>query len=391
MINSNEAMELLDRSGIVLILWSTDPDVAATYISDNISQFGYEPNDFYKGEFTDYWKFVHEDDRERAKNELYHAREKAAENQNHSFVISYRVRCKNGEVRWVEETLMYDLKSGFVLERGFLRDVTNTANIIFHMRGAVEKYNQLLDSVSDLVFAIDKGDSIVIANPAFIDMIGIGVGDSINDVIRHGFPTFYEFLITLDGPVELEFLTPEGLVLMKVVSKKMISGEVLVIAENIGELTEMKKYLEYMRVRDVSSGLYNQNALENYIKENKGNVGYRVVMAKVVDYKNEVQMKGYGYAEVITAKIAEVIASEFSVYDDKVFRSFEDEYVIFTKSPVNNVHIYNANKRLMPAIKLQWGISKRGVNLWELLSDARCNFREYNDPVPSGSIFGHRQ
>lgn len=388
MINPNEAIDLLDRSGIVLIIWSTEPEVSALFISDNIRQFGYEPTDFYEGEFTNYWNFVHEEDRERARTELYLARQKARNDSSNSFTMAYRVRCKNGEVRWVEETLLYDHKDGEVSERGFLRDITSTANVVTHLREAVEKHNHLFDHVSELIFVINRQDRILSANSRFVHFTGLNVEDSVEELSKHGNATFYEFIADMGLSTVMEFFGKEDSSLMRVEAKMLLNGDLLVVAENIGELEALKSNFEYMKMRDVPSGLLNQNALESFVQNCSNETGYRVVMAKVVDYKNQVQLKGFSHAEFIAAKVAAVITTEFSMYDDNIFRSFEDEYVIFTRSPVNNIHIYNTNKKLEPEIKLEWGVSKRGINLRELLNDARCNFKEYVQPLPAGSIFG---
>lgn len=390
MINPNEAIALLNRSGIVLIKWSTDPKTSAFYISDNISQFGYTPEDFYEGELRDYWKFVHEDDRERAKNDIYKAREKVANGDDYSIELSYRVRCKNGEIRWVEETLLYDKDGDEVNEQGFLRDVTHASNLMALMREASEKYNFLSENIEEYIFAIDRFDILITANSSFVAATSFVEGNRITGMIKHHTETLYEFLQEVSYGMDVELTLKDKTVHAEIFVTKLSSDHMYVIIRDMEEITRLREHFEYLKVRDLSSGLSNQNALEHFLRDSANEIGYRVVMVKVVDYKDKIQKFGFSYADAIASKVADVIKKEFSLYDDSIFRSFEDEYVIFTRSPVNNIHIYNSNKQLEDMVQLEWTVSKRGVDLRELLNDARLNFREYNGTLPMGTIFGFK-
>lgn len=390
MINPNEAMALLNRSGIVLIKWSTDPETSAIYISDNISQFGYTPQDFYEGELKDYWKFVHEDDRARAKRDIYLAREKVEKGDDYVIELSYRVRCKNGEIRWVEETLLYDKEGDNVNEQGFLRDVTHASSLMALMREASEKYNFLSESVEEYVFVIDQFDILIAANSSFLAATSFVEGRHVSGLIRHHSSTLFSFLQEVSDGMDIELNLRDKVVYSSIFTTMLSSGHRYVVIRDMDEISRLREHFDYMKERDLSTGLLNQNALEHFIRNSENQTGYRVVMLKVVDYKEQIQKNGFAYADVIASKVSQVIKAEFSLYDDNIFRSFEDEYVIFTRSPVNNMHIHNSNKQLQEFMQLEWGVSRRGVRLRELMNDARCNFRQYDKGLPMGSIFGFK-
>lgn len=390
MINPNEAMALLNRSGIVLIKWSTDPETSAIYISDNISQFGYSPKDFYEGELKDYWKFVHEDDRERAKQDVYLAREKVASGDENVIELSYRVRCKNGEIRWVEETILYDKDGENVNEQGFLRDVTHASSLMALMREASEKYNFLSENIEEYVFVIDRFDILIAANSSFLAATSFAEGKPVSGLIRHHSSTLFRFLQEVSDGMDIELNLRDKVVYSSIFTTMLSSGHIYVVIRDMDEISRLREHFDYMKQRDLATGLLNQNALEHFIRNSENQTGYRVVMVKVVDFKEQIQKNGFGYADVISSRVSEVIKSEFSLYDDNIFRSFEDEYVIFTRSPVNNMHIHNSNKQLQEFVQLEWGVSRRGVKLRELMNDARCNFRGYDKGLPMGSIFGFK-
>lgn len=391
MINPSEALELLDRSGIVLIKWSTDPGISATYISDNISQFGYTPADFYDGELKDYWKFVYEEDRDWVRSDLYNVRQKVVEESGNSYEVSYRVRCKNGEIRWVQETLLYDKVDGEVNERGFLRDITDSTNTLFHMRESSEKYNFLSENVDEMICVIDRFDVVLSANSRFTEISGLKKGERVTGLLNQGYGTMYELTAGTVNDMEVELHTPQGVMTVSLYATRLSTGNLYIVAKDVTEMMKYREHLDFVHERDLASGLLNQNILESFVSFSGDEIGYRVVMAKVIDYKNEIQKRGYAFAEVLSKRVASVIRSEFSMYDDSIYRSFEDEYVIFTRSPINNVHIHNVNRALAPDILLEWGISRRGTNLRELLIDAGRNIKEMNEEMPVGSIFGFKK
>ena len=99
-----EAYDIINKTNLVIFKWTLSEDVPTDYVSDNIKLFGYKPEDFYVGALKDYWEFVFNEDRDRVKTELYWAREHGRNNYKNQ----YRVICKNGEVKWVEEWVIHE-------------------------------------------------------------------------------------------------------------------------------------------------------------------------------------------------------------------------------------------------------------------------------------------
>ncbi len=389
MLNPSEAIELIDRSGVVMIKWSTQPGVSALYISDNISQFGYEPNDFYNGKFKDYWNFVHEEDRDRVIKELYSSRSGVAK-EDTTCVLTYRIRCKNGEVRWVEESLIHDRdENGKIRERGFLRDVTNAESIINKMRNSVEKYNYIFENTKQLIFTIDKKDIIVSANPAFQSLTGLKEGDKVRALIATGENTVYDKLGNYYRDYnELELKCNDEDIVFEAVSCLMTSGELLVMAQNVDEIKALRQKDKFHNTRDFVSGLYNHQMMNEFIKSGE-NEGYRVVMLKIADYKELVQQMGYDKVDEVVQKIAGALVDNFSMYNEKIYRGFDDEFLIFTRSPINNIHIQRTNRRLKGLVDLEWGVSGRNGDFPNLISEARANLKSYKASTEFGSIFGN--
>lgn len=116
-----QAYDIIEKSSIVIFEWSMGMGTPVKFVTENISIFGYTPEDFYSGNI-DFWDFVYEKDRQKTVQMVWNARKEKLTNYKHI----YRVICKNGDIKWVEEwTLLERSKDGTpISEKGILRDIT---------------------------------------------------------------------------------------------------------------------------------------------------------------------------------------------------------------------------------------------------------------------------
>ncbi|MGD0003525.1 MAG: response regulator [Anaerolineaceae bacterium] len=93
---------------------------ARQYVSSNISQFGYKVEDFTN--VKTYFNIVHEEDRQRVRDEIDTHLESGA----NSYEQEYRIKCADGEIRWVHDfTLVSRNPQGKVTQFGwYIFDVT---------------------------------------------------------------------------------------------------------------------------------------------------------------------------------------------------------------------------------------------------------------------------
>lgn len=125
----------------MIFKWTLSEDVPTDFVSENISLFGYAPEDFYQGELRDYWEFVYPDDRERVKTELY----KARTNGKSNYRSQYRVICKNGEIRWIEEWVIHERDAHGLLrhEKGIISDITDSIIVSEKLKESEYRYKEL--------------------------------------------------------------------------------------------------------------------------------------------------------------------------------------------------------------------------------------------------------
>ncbi len=116
------ANTVVENSTSVLFRWEYNPDWQMTYISSNVKQWGYEPEQLV-GSNEVISQFVHPDDIEQLVNNV---------NQHHAahntrYTLEYRLRNSNNEYRWVEERdfVTVDGDNRIVKIEGIITDIND--------------------------------------------------------------------------------------------------------------------------------------------------------------------------------------------------------------------------------------------------------------------------
>ena len=165
-----QAYYIIQKSSIVLFEWTLKEEIPTKYVSENISIFGYDREDFYNGKLKDYWDFVYFEDRIKTKKAVYESRKRESD----ELVHKYRVVCKNGDIRWVEEWMIHEKDDSGILvsEKGVLRDITEQMSMAEKLKISENRYKKLFENTSALVFSFDLLGNIIEKNKAFTDIFG---------------------------------------------------------------------------------------------------------------------------------------------------------------------------------------------------------------------------
>lgn len=92
---------IVNNSPAVAFLWSAEDGWPVEYVSLNISQFGFDAEDFYKGRLL-FTSVVHEEDLERVQTTVARHCESS---QGGDLALEYRILNRQGEVFWIENRL----------------------------------------------------------------------------------------------------------------------------------------------------------------------------------------------------------------------------------------------------------------------------------------------
>lgn len=116
-----ELERIVEKSPSVVILWKAGAGWPVEFISRNISNFGYDPDELRSGKVT-YTSLVHPEDRDRVTREV----DQYARRGIHDYLQHYRLVARNGEVHWVDDRTIVriDDEGEVTHHQGIITDVT---------------------------------------------------------------------------------------------------------------------------------------------------------------------------------------------------------------------------------------------------------------------------
>ncbi len=153
--------------------------------------------------------------------------------------------------------------------------------ICFHNYGIFELNmyikHRLFDLMDEPLFIVDEQGRVALVNPAGEKLLQKKLSECIGRIFLELFPgpysgdpslPAYQKTVFFNGrePMELRFRT------VKIISRSSLSEEKLIIVNNVTQIHEVEKQLEYLLEYDAVTGLLNGNkfteALDNYAEKN---------------------------------------------------------------------------------------------------------------------------
>ncbi len=117
-----ELEQIINRSPSVVVLWKSEANQwPVEFVSQSISQFGYQPEDFTSRRLS-FRGITHPDDRERVGTEV----DAHAVTGHHEYNQEYRIVCADGSVRWVDDhtVVRFDADGRVTHHEGLITDIT---------------------------------------------------------------------------------------------------------------------------------------------------------------------------------------------------------------------------------------------------------------------------
>lgn len=126
---------VINNSPAVVFLWRNEKYWPATFVSDNVVQFGYTVDDFMSRQIL-YGKIIHPDDLKRVEEEL----ERHIQKGEVSFNSEYRIFTKAGDLRWVNERtfIQRDGDGNVTCFQGIVLDITPRKKVEEALRKSLE-------------------------------------------------------------------------------------------------------------------------------------------------------------------------------------------------------------------------------------------------------------
>lgn len=161
------ANTVVENSSTVLVLRGVgDGGWPPRYVSENVRQFGYEPDELLSGA-VDYNTLIHPDDLARVTREIA----KNTEEHVDRFPLAYRIVTKNGETRWIEDRC--------AVERGPGGMPTGYQNIILDITERVEAEaavrGVLMEMIEAVTLTVEKRDPYTAGHQKRVSALAVAI------------------------------------------------------------------------------------------------------------------------------------------------------------------------------------------------------------------------
>ncbi len=174
-LQREEMERIVNCSPAVVFLWRNAPGWPVEYVSDNVRQFGYSPDDFYSGKLP-YSDFIHAGDLERVASEVTHNSSQPGKDK---FTQEYRVLTNTGGLRWVDDWtwIRRDENGEITHYHGIILDVTERKRAEEEIRKREERFRVLFEKIPEATVYTDSSIHIKDANLRFKDLFGYSLDE----------------------------------------------------------------------------------------------------------------------------------------------------------------------------------------------------------------------
>ena len=162
--------DIYRKSPVVAVLWRAEKDWPIEFISENIAQFGYVPEDFTSGRLV-YRNIIHPDDLEFVQTSV----EQLEIEEKFYFSKDYRLMTRTGEVRWVTERsyLIRDENGKPAYYQGIIIDITDRRKAEEAVLEAEKKYRLIFENSPLGIFHFNKKGILTHCNEKFLQIMGL--------------------------------------------------------------------------------------------------------------------------------------------------------------------------------------------------------------------------
>lgn len=182
---SKMARLIIENSPTVLFRWSMTDEFPVEFVSENISQFGYEAADFLKKKIN-YADIIFNEDLERIREEVNQYQEDGVL----LYTQTYRILNKSGAIRWVEDRTMVEVndKSGITYHQGLITDITDRVNAQLALENSEKRFRSMVQNSSDITSILDQNGIFQYESASFYKMFGYSaeeiIGKSVQEFVH---------------------------------------------------------------------------------------------------------------------------------------------------------------------------------------------------------------
>jgi len=164
---------IVNQSPAVAFLWRNAPGWPVEFVSKNVQQYGYRPEEFMHGDI-DYASIIHPQDLQRVVTEVAQHTQDARKD----YMQEYRIVTRSGDIRWVDDRtwVRQDAAGTITHHQGIVIDISDRKRAEAELVAERQRLFNLLDQLPAYVHLIAPDRAILFANHQSRERFGESVG-----------------------------------------------------------------------------------------------------------------------------------------------------------------------------------------------------------------------
>lgn len=390
------ANQVINSSPFVLVRWRNQPGWPVEFVSDNIRNWGIEPDQVMRIDRR-YSSLIHPEDREQ----VVDSANRHLEQGDTSFVQIYRLIdvAGSGE-RWVEDqTHILRDSSGQVLAiEGVLTDITERRR----QESRLQQAAAVIHNTREAVMITNDQHLIIQQNPAFNDMFGWSETELQGQTpwaLRSDQHTeaFYDGLLQQvidEGSWQGEItcrrrngeVFPALLSVSRICRDNGDTGYYISMFTDLSRLKNSESRLEHLSTHDALTGLPNRKALFRQLEScSRYNEHHErlsaLLMADLDNFRDINDSFGHPEGDRLLLQVVERLSDTLRE-GEQLFRLGGDEFAVLLEEVEDSNEAADVAARLMQALKPVFQLGEQA----EVRASASCGIALIDDPLLSPEV-----
>jgi diguanylate cyclase (GGDEF)-like protein/PAS domain S-box-containing protein len=358
-------------------IWDWDLSTNEFFFSIKYKKiYGYE-NDEIGNKYNDWMELFHEDDKVSSVETI----KKYLKNMKGIYENTFRIKCKNGEYRWIlsKGKAVWDEKGNPIRMAGSHSDITEFMRMQETLRSEKELSENIINDAPMMIIVLDIEGRIIKFNPYAEQVTGYSSEEALKQNIidllipkhnRHGFEEKLQEI--LDGKNlninEIEILCKDGRKEIILWNNNHLHNNnneihgIVTIGVDMTERITLENKLENLAYYDQLTNLPNREHLRDKVdemikKSTEKEQKFALIYFDIDDFKNINDTMTHEIGDKLIFYISNILKNIVKE-PNFVARIGGDEFVVIIKNVLNREQVIEEVEKITSFIKKPWVLNK---------------------------------